>query len=83
MRGIEIAVVREQVWHFLYTRPCPAQTGDVIEKLFSTFPCPPSWVTRMHPSCCLVRNTEAFLLTAREIGFSCVDVEESGMPNLV
>ena len=33
---------------------------------------------RMHASRCLIRNTEAFLLTAREIGFSCVDVEESG-----
>ena len=48
------------------------------EKHLSTFPCPPFLGDRMHPSCCLIRNTEAFLLTAREIGFSCVDFEESG-----
>lgn len=50
------------------------QPGKALEHL----PMPAVLGDRMHPSCCLIKNTEAFLLTAREIGFSCVDFEESG-----
>ncbi len=50
------------------------QPGKALEHL----PMPAVLGDRIHPSCCLIKNTEAFLLTAREIGFSCVDFEASG-----
>jgi GTP:adenosylcobinamide-phosphate guanylyltransferase len=50
------------------------QPGKVLQHL----PMPAVIGDRMYPCCCLIKNTDAFLLTAREIGFSCVNFEESG-----
>ncbi|NKB72061.1 MAG: hypothetical protein GKR89_33705 [Candidatus Latescibacteria bacterium] len=43
----------------------------------NALPVPSTVGGRIHPCCCLIRNTEAFRLTVEHIGLSCAQTEES------
>lgn len=50
------------------------QAGQQLEAT----PLPVTMAGGMEVCCCLIKNTQAFQLTASEIGFSCAHFEESG-----